>query len=235
MTVDVTIRFPQIDAAGIMFYPRCFELLARHFQGSPLDTTPISVRTTFAHPLRLGDRITLRLDEQGDYWSYSASLDGLECFRVESLEEFPELESSGGFVTQMGGVGNWACGPAGRMALSRSFEYVNVAVEEFFEHVLESAFADLHVGRRIGIPTVEFLTRVHELPRPGDAVSMATDAVAIGTKSLTLTHALRRGTDCLVENRQVLVFVEMQRDGFRSVRIPDDVRDALEEKRNVAA
>ena len=65
MSVDVTIRFPQIDAAGILFYPRCFELLARYFERTPIDASPVTMQTTFTHPLRLGDRIALQLEQDG--------------------------------------------------------------------------------------------------------------------------------------------------------------------------
>ncbi|MEM7501256.1 MAG: thioesterase family protein [Pseudomonadota bacterium] len=233
--MDVTIRFPQIDAAGILFYPRCFELLSRYFERTPVDAAPVSMQTTFAHPLRLGDRISLQLEQEGRRWAYSATLAGRECFRVVSLEAFPELGGSDGHETQAGPIGRWACGPSGHMSLSRSFEYVNVAVEEYLEHVTGSTFANLHVERRIGIPTVEFLTRVRDLPLAGDTVCVVSRALAVGTTSLTLAHELRRGEECLIENRQVVVFVEMEADGYRSVRIPADVREALEENLNVAA
>ena len=235
MSVDVTIRFPQIDAAGILFYPRCFELLARYFERTPIEAAPVTMKTTFTHPLRLGDRITLQLEQQERRWAYSAALAGRECFRVASLDAFPELGESDGYETQAGTVGRWACGPSGHMSLSRSFEYVNVAVEEFLEHITGTAFANLHIERRIGIPTVEFLTRVRDLPRVGDAVCVVSRALAVGTTSLTLAHELHRDKECLIENRQVVVFVEMEADGYRSVRIPADVRAALEENLNVAA
>lgn len=232
--MDITIRFPQIDVAGIMFYPRCFELLQRYFPDSPLENAPFGMRTTFAQPLRLGDRVSLALERDDERWAFSGASRGSECFRVESRRLGPPPSNAPAFRSQHGALGGWACGPSGRMALSRSFEFLNMAAEEYLERVLDLPFHELHVGRRLGIPTARFHTQVFALPRWRDEIHMATEVGAVGSKSLTLRHQLRRAEECLVETEQVVVFVEMQANGYRSVPIPDDLRALLKESADVA-
>ena len=235
MAVNVTIRFPQIDAAGIMFYPRCFELLTRYFPESPLESAPFSIKTRFLRPLRLGDQIDIQFAEDGERWAFSACKGAVEHFRVESMTGASEHEQISGHVTQDGILGAWACGPSGAMLLSRSFEYLNVAVEETLEQVLGMPFHDMHVARGIGIPTAEFATVVKALPRGGQRVCMKTRIDSVGRKSLTLRHQLRSDGACLVDNTQTIVFVEMLRNDYRSIPIPDDMRKQLEASVDVAA
>lgn len=218
-----------------MFYPRCFELLARSFPGSVLERPPFAMRTRFFRPLRLGDRIGLDYSENAGRWAFSAQKDAVEHFRVEAATASLTGERFVGHVTQDGVLGGWACGPSGRMLLSRSFEYLNVAVEETLEKVLGMPFHEMHVTRGIGIPTVQFTTSVAELPMAGQSVFMETRISHVGSKSLTLQHQLRSDGECFVDNTQTIVFVEMLEHDYRSMPIPEDMRDLLEASVDVAA
>ena len=55
-----------------MFYPRCFELLAKYFPTSPLDRAPYAMKTRFLRPLRLGDQIDIGFSEEGGRWCFTA-------------------------------------------------------------------------------------------------------------------------------------------------------------------
>ena len=118
----------------------------------------------------------------------------------------------------------------GRMSLSRYFECVNVAIEEWFELTLSMPFHSLHVGRGVGIPTVQFDTNLGSLPALGECYSVRLAPLTIGNRAMTFTSWLIRDDECLVENRQVVVFVRMLDDGYESIDIPADVRRAFGEQ-----
>ena len=235
MSEQVTIRFPHIDAAGVMFYSRYFELLARWFDDSPLWQTPVAMLTRFIRPNRLGDRISIEFNSHGEQWSYSGRMGDKEHFRVASLAVVPLHRRPARFVIKAENVGGWACGPDGRMHISRCFEFFHVATEKFLESMIGLSYHEIHMKRKIGTPTAQFTTRISELPRMGDSMSSSVQLIAIGTKSMTLRHQLLRGEDCLAENEQVIVFVAMRRGDFQSIHIPGDVREELEKLFNVAA
>lgn len=235
MSVDVIVRFPQCDAAGIMYYPRYFELLTRYFPGSPITNTPLAMQIRFSRPNRLGDRLAIGLVEEKNSWAYSGCMNGVEHFRVVSAPLEKMEKKAARFVTMPDVVGQWAVGADDTMQLSRCFEYFSDAVEMFMEDVLATTFHEMHIGRRVGIPTVGFTTTVNELPRVGEEIVTSVQALKVGSKSLTLRHQLLRGQECLVENEQVIVFVEMLPDGFQSMDIPDDMRGPLRERLDVAA
>ena len=83
MSVDITVRFPQVDVAGIMFFPRYFELLLRYFPNSPVSETPLAMRTRFLRSNRMGDRLRLSFSGNAESWHYSGTTDDKEHFRVE--------------------------------------------------------------------------------------------------------------------------------------------------------
>lgn len=218
-----------------MFYPRYFELLTRWFDDSPLWQTPVAMLTRILRPNRLGDRISVEFNSHGEQWSYSGRMGDKEHFRVASTAVVPLHRRPARFVIEAENLGGWACGPDGRMHISRCFEFIQVATEKFLESTFGYPYHEIHLKRKLGIPTAQFTTRISELPRMGDSVSSSVQPIAIGTKSMTLRHQLLRGEDCLAENEQVIVFAAMQRGGFHSIPIPGDMREELEKLLNVAA
>ena len=230
----MTIRFPQIDAAGIVFYPRYIEMALKHFPDCPLSATPVAVRTEFLRPNRLGDVLEVEYLNGGESdWSLSGRMDGQVCFRMTPGDvagppaEDAHCPGRHAFHTREETLGDWALDRHGRMHLSRYFEFLNMAIEEWFEHTLGLPFHDMHVGRRLGIPTVQFDTNVGELPSGGAAVSTWIRPEKLGERALTFTSWFVADGKCLIENRQVVVFVEMQEGGYESTRIPSYVADAL--------
>jgi acyl-CoA thioesterase FadM len=228
----VTIRFPQCDPAGIVFYPRYFEMLLRQFPDSPLARTPLAVSTRFFRSNRLGDRIGLEFND-GDDWSYVGSMDGEPCFSMTPMRDAGRLADDAhcpddaAFRTTDEVLGDWALDRNGRLHLSRYFEFLNMAIEEWLADTLDLPFHELHVGRSVGIPTVRFDTTVRELPPGGATVSTWIRPTKLGTKSLTFTSWFVADERCVVENEQVIVFVEMQDEGFESIEIPDYIARAF--------
>jgi 4-hydroxybenzoyl-CoA thioesterase len=131
------------------------------------------------------------------------------------------------FATRDIPIGEWMSDRQGRMYLSRYFETFNVSVEKWFESTLDLPFHQLHVDRRVGIPTVRFETKCRELPRVGDNVSVLFRPIRIGSRSMTSRSWMVRDGECLVETEQVIVFVQMQENGYETIEIPEYVRDAF--------
>lgn len=235
MSPQATIRFSQVDAAGIIFFARYFELLARYFPGSPITTTPIALQARFPRPCHLGDKLMLGLDQKEGEWSYSGVMGGDEYFRINSLHDTdrPSSLSAPADMTTVfrGGaelVGNWATDSSGRMQLSRFFELLNETVEKWFLHKLDLTFAEMTDDRKLGVPTIQFRTRCKALPKPGDSVEMWMRPIERRKRSVTFKTWLMRGDECLVENEQVMVFVSKGEHGIKSTPIPHELRSKID-------
>jgi 4-hydroxybenzoyl-CoA thioesterase len=229
----VVIRFSHIDAAGIMFYARYFELLSQVFPEYPIGGEAFAIKTEFRKSNRLGDKVQISFDgeDPAHTWSFSGRMDGHTHFAVLGLPSDVEQLAFDAHQPQMPAfcadpvtVEAWLTDHTGHMQVSRFFELVNSAVEQWFEELLGIRFSELHMNRRLGIPTVEMITRCNELPRLDDSVTILVRPVQIGKRALRFTSWLVRGAECLVENKQVIVFVRMVEDGFETVTIPDNIR-----------
>ena len=228
---EFTIRFPQVDPAGIVFYPRYFEMVNQCFPALPLGHLPLAIKTQFLKPNRLGDRLSLHADG-GVHWSVIGRTGNVDHFSMRAADVAPPSPtahrlSASAFTTRPQVVGEWMTDIHRRMSLSRYFECLNVAIEEWFEFSLSMPFHTLHVGRGVGIPTVQFDTNLGSLPALGERVSIRLAPLTIGRRAMTFKSWLIRDDECLVENRQVVVFVRMLDDGYESIDIPADVRRAF--------
>jgi 4-hydroxybenzoyl-CoA thioesterase len=226
---EFTIRFPQVDPAGIVFYPRYFEMVYRAFPELPFANPPLAIRTRFLRPNRLGDRLHLCLETDDD-WTVTGSMDGFEHFSMRSLAIAPPMprahaDAPDAFTSKAAIVSDWMADRHGRMGLSRYFECLNIAIEEWFEATLGMPFHALHVGRDVGIPTVQFDTNLRRLPSFGESFSIRIAPLKLGARAMTFRSWLVCGDECNVENEQVVVFVRMLPDDYESIEIPDDVRD----------
>lgn len=237
MEKAITIRFSHIDDAGIVFYPRYFEILSELFVEPPFANPPFAMETRFLKPNILGDEVRVAFDP--DNWSFSGRMGDTEHFAVRSLTE-STLDSAAhapeapAFRSDAMLVSPWATDCSGRLQVSRFFEFLNAAVEQWFPRTLGVTFRDLHSRRKIGMPTVVIRTRCRELPRAGDTVSIWIRPTGIGTKSLAYTCWLLRDGECLLENEQVVVFIRTGGPQFVTIPIPDDIRPRLQEQ-HVAA
>ena len=236
-TREVVIRFPQVDPAGIIFYPRYFEMVQQAFPAVPINAFPCAVKTQFLRPNRFGDRIELSL-ECGDTaadWSVTGRMDGQKYFSMlsintEDTDGILAASLSAPFSTNEMGVGEWCVGRNGHMHLSRYFEFLNMAVEEWFEEALNLPFAELHVGQNTWIPTVQFNTQIVSMPRLDDRVSIQIRPDRLGRRAMTFTSWLIANGHCHVVNEQVVVFVRMLEEGYESIDIPDYIRSEFEQQ-----
>lgn len=232
-TRAVTIRFPQTDPAGIVFYPRYFEMVLRLFPGVPFTDLPVAFKTQFLKPNRLGDRLSIefRHDPESSDWSVTGRTRDGDCFSIQGLPTSPDLASDAhgpeqpAFRTRPEPAGDWALDKNGRLHLSRYFELLNMAIEEWIEATLEMPFHEMHVGRKVGIPTVQFNTCVRTMPTAGDSLSVWIRPTKLGGRAMTFVSWLVSGDRCLVRNEQVVVFVRMLEQGYESIPIPGEIGD----------
>jgi 4-hydroxybenzoyl-CoA thioesterase len=119
------------------------------------------------------------------------------------------------------------CDPAGIVFYPQYFVMFNGLVEDWVGEGLALGYADLVIGRRIGLPTVRLEADFTAVSRMGDTVALELSVERLGTRSLTL--ALRctgAAGDTRMAMRQVLVSTSL--DTHRAIPIPDDLRRAIE-------
>lgn len=211
-------------------------MLERFFETANLFSPPRSIETRFLRPNRLGDEMTLHLEQSDDrqQWQVSGRFAEAEHFRISGISASTkkQLQQPGDDFVAVAefSIGGWACDSSGSLAVSTYYELLSDAVERWFETVPQVPFRELHFKRRLGIPTVSFATDVVRVPMESDEISMFVSVDRIGTKSLQLIHALCVGDECLIVTRQVIVFVAFEGTGYASVPIPSDIRNTLREQ-----
>lgn len=234
-----TIRFSHVDPAGIVFYPRYFELLSEKFPVLPISSAPFAMLIEFLKPNHLGDqvRIVYERNESTNAWFFSGRIEEAEYFSIRSLPatdyqvnaDAHRLDAPA-FRADPVLVGAWASSADGYLQVSRYFELISAAVEQWFEETLDLPSRQLHLIGRNGIPTVRLKTRCRELPRLGDTVEMWVRPTQFGRRSIQFTTWLVRDNASLMVTEQVIVFVRMNAQGFRSEALPDTLRSRLQEQ-----
>ena len=237
MERTVTIRFSHIDGAGIVFYPRYFEMLSELFADLPFAKAPFAMQTDFLKPNYLGDELRVASTGDADNWSFTGHMDEAKHFSISSLpEDERKLDAAAhrpdkpAFQSDAIDIAPWLTDCSGHLQVSRFFELINVAVEQWFPRTLALSFHELHTVHHGGIPTVVMRTRCRELPRAGETVTMWIRPTKIGKKSLRYTSWLVRGDECLLENEQTIVFVKLNGRDFQTIPIPDGMRERLQEQ-----
>ncbi len=235
------IRFSQIDGAGIVYYPRYFEMLADSFPEIFALHNPALLETSFHHPARLGERLQLEAEHgpQPGELTVTGRSAGELCFRsrragLETMLQPAWKTSTENFVRQAE-IHSWMTGADGRMHLGRSYELTAVLMEEWFADCLDSPFATLQSKDGALVPTVELQTQVRELPANGDTVHLSLVVLHVGRSSLGLGMAVARDGRLLLQTRQTIVFVTHQNGQLRSVPIPAHLLPRLNRQRVAAA
>ncbi len=230
------IRFSQIDGAGIVYYPRYFEMLAESFPQQFAMQKAATLDLTFHQPVRLADQLILEPTGQADDLQFSVTgrSEGKLSFeihktRLQKSEPAPWLDDQAAFVRETT-IGNWMCGTDSRLHLSRSYELTAVLMEEWFSKTLLCPFATLGSVDGALVPTARLQTYVYELPQAGDRVRLSLSVLHIGRSSLGMGMTIRRNGQLLVQSQQTVVFVASQNNQLSSVEIPLSVRQRLEQQ-----
>lgn len=238
MDRSLTIRFSHIDGAAIVFYPRYFEMLSELFADLPFAKAPFAVQTDFLKSNYLGDQldITRENDPSTGEWAFTGVIGNTKHFSIASLPGAKDkLDASAhrpdqpAFQSDATLLSPWTTDCTGFLQVSRYFELLNAAVEQWFPRALDTSFHGFHADGN-GMPTVVMKTRCRELPAAGETVSVWIRPTNIGEKSLTYTSWMVRDNECLLENEQVIVFVKIDGRDFHTMPIPDQMRERLQEQ-----
>jgi len=239
MERTVTIRFSHIDDASIVFYPRYFEILSELFAELPFAEVPFAMQTDFLKPNILGDQLKITYDTNSSSgeWSFIGRMGDAKHFSIASLpQEESELDASAhrpdqpAFQSDAIRIAPWASDCTGYLQVSRYYELLNAAVEQWFPRMLATSFQEFHIVKGYGMPTVSLRTRCRELPLAGESVTIWIRPTEIGEKSLKYTSWLLRGDECLLETEQIIVFVVGSGRKFKTIPIPDSIRERLQEQ-----
>jgi 4-hydroxybenzoyl-CoA thioesterase len=120
------------------------------------------------------------------------------------------------------------CDPAGMVFYPRYVEMLNDVIEAWFDRGLGCDYQELHLQRRIAIPTVSLNCEFSRPSRLGDRLLARLDVERIGGSSVSLLHRLadrNDGGDVRLTARQVIVFVDMA--STRPIAVPPDILAAL--------
>jgi 4-hydroxybenzoyl-CoA thioesterase len=114
---------------------------------------------------------------------------------------------------------------AGIVFYPRYFEMFNAAVEEWFAARTGVSFADLHIIRRRGVPTVTLKSRFVAPSRLGDVLEIEVVLKKIGRSSCDLEYRITSGDEERVVASAVLVYIDL--DSGQAEAWPDDLRAGL--------
>ena len=111
---------------------------------------------------------------------------------------------------------------AGIVFYPRYFEMLNAAVEEYFGAVVGVEFAEIHIGRRLGVPTVRLEADFVAPSRLGDDLDFELDVAAVGRSSLDLAVTVNCDRETRFKARAVLVCIDL--GSGRATPWPADIR-----------
>jgi len=235
------IRFSQIDGAGIVYYPRYFEMLADSFPEPFAVSSPARFETSFYQAVRLGERLQLfaATGPVPNAFTVAGKSGGQLCFELlktglDSATSSAWAVNANTFVRQAE-IRAWMTGAEGRMHLGRCYELTAVLMEEWFSVSLQCPFATLQSSDGALVPTVKLQTEVQELPLKGDTVQLNLVVLHIGRSSLGLGMSISRGGELLLQTRQTIVFIAFQNDQLSPVQIPSHLLATLDRQLVVAA
>lgn len=114
---------------------------------------------------------------------------------------------------------------AGIVFYPRYFEMLNGAVEDWFAEGLGVGFAELHLTRGLGVPTVSLDSRFAAPSRLGDELDITIEVKSVGRSSCAVAYTVVCGDEVRMTAEGVLVCMILAEG--RSTPWPDDVRDGL--------
>jgi 4-hydroxybenzoyl-CoA thioesterase len=114
---------------------------------------------------------------------------------------------------------------AGIVFYPRYFEMLNGAIEDWFDAIAGVTFADMHIARRVGIPTVKLEAEFVAPSRLGDLLDITVVVEKVGTSSATLVVEFACAGELRLRSSIVLVCIDL--DTGRPRPWPDDMRPPL--------
>ena len=118
------------------------------------------------------------------------------------------------------------CDPAGIVFFPQYLVMLNTLVEDWFDRGLKIPYAEVIVGRRLGLPTVRLEVDFTAISRLGDVLVQRLQVVHAGRSSLQLSVTFHgAGDELRLRARQVLVCTSLE--DHRPRAWPDDLRAAI--------
>ena len=121
------------------------------------------------------------------------------------------------------------CDPAGIVFYPRYFEMLNGLVEAWFEEALNCSFAEMHLNRKTGVPTVHLEVDFRRPSRLGEELIFEIGVEKLGGSSADCAFKVTGRADGSLrfEGRLTLVYFSMKTG--KALRWPDDLAQALEQ------
>lgn len=114
---------------------------------------------------------------------------------------------------------------AGIVFYPRYFEMLNATVEEWFAARTGCGFAELHLERRLGVPTLKLDSDFVAPSRLGDLLAIELIVDRVGRSSCPVQYRITSGGETRVVASAVLVCMNL--DTGRSEPWPDDLRAGI--------
>jgi 4-hydroxybenzoyl-CoA thioesterase len=113
------------------------------------------------------------------------------------------------------------CDAAGIVFFPRYFEMLNGVVEDWFAGPLQVSFRELHVNRRVSVPTAAVEARFIAPSRLEDELTFALTVTRLGRSSCSLRHRISAGGTLRFEASQTFVYVGLS---LKPEPWPEDLR-----------
>lgn len=110
---------------------------------------------------------------------------------------------------------------AGIVFYPRYFEMLNTGVEDFFAQEIGVPFAEMHMRRGLGVPTVSLAATFMAPSRLGDILEFRFTVARVGRSSLDLDVAVSCEGENRLEVRATLVCMDLSRG--KATAWPDDM------------
>jgi 4-hydroxybenzoyl-CoA thioesterase len=110
----------------------------------------------------------------------------------------------------------------------RFFHYFHQTFEDWFGDALGISYQEVIVEKNIGFPAVRIETQYKSPLRFGERIRVELELVRIGKKSITIRYSITRVADGALATTADTTTVCIDNDTFKSISIPDDLRERLE-------
>lgn len=117
------------------------------------------------------------------------------------------------------------CDPAGLVFFPQYFVLFNDHLEDWFAQALGLGFRELHLERRLGIPTVRIECDFERPSRLGDELEFLLSVERLGRSSIALQRQARAPDGVRVRLRQVLALVDL--DSGKPIPWPQELRASI--------
>ena len=116
------------------------------------------------------------------------------------------------------------CDAAGIVFFPRYFEMLNGVVEDWFAQALGVSFRELHMERRVSVPTAAVEARFIAPSRLEDDLTFCLTVTKLGGASCGLRHRIAAANQLRFEASQTIVFVGRS---MKPEPWPDDLRTRI--------